>query len=229
MPLGLVAFVPTSCNSCHSRCWNDSSKGLHLAGVTQWMSPPNRSIALWRSALDQVVAACQAVFWRTWNHLSFVEETFSAPYTRASIVAQILWMFSSHNRWDSHANRSSTLAVTDFDIVCTRNIPFFCQSRLSALSGVLRDRFEWFCWLTSRENSPNARTAPIAISLEAVSTAVFPSSLAQTRIGAQFTASVLMIRQIFLTCGVPVFKESAGFGKCWRPGYRGTDVNWLSN
>jgi hypothetical protein len=67
------------------------------------------------------------------------------------------------------------------------------------------------------------------MSSEAFSTTVFPSYLQQSRIGAQFTASVLIIPQISLPCQVPHLDESNGLEKCWRLEYRGTDVNRLSN
>jgi len=70
---------------------------------------------------------------------------------------------------------------------------------------------------------------PITISSVAVSAAVSSSPLEQTRIGLQFTASVLIIPRISLPCLVLLLKESNGLEQCWRPGYRGTDVNRLSN
>ena len=94
----------------------------------------------------------------------FVGVTFPALYTQTSIAAQILWIFCAHNWWDSLANCFSTLAFTDFDIFCFRNAPFGLQNCFSALSSAVRDRSEWFCWLTSRENSHNARTTQITIS-----------------------------------------------------------------
>ena len=69
----------------------------------------------------------------------------------------------------------------------------------------------------------------MTISLEAFSAAVLPTSLVQTTIRAQFTASVLMILLFSLHCLVPHFNESDGLEKCWRPAYRGTDVNRMSN
>jgi len=145
MLLGLVALVPTSYNSRRSLVWNNVSKSLLLAGVTGWISHSNRSIALGQSASDQVVATCPALFRRTWNCLRFVVETISAPYTRASIAVQILWIFCSHNRQDSLANRSSTMAVADFDIFCSQKMPFLWYIHLSASSSALRDRSKWFC------------------------------------------------------------------------------------
>ena len=82
-----------------------------------------------------------------------------------------------------------------------------------------------FCWFTGGENSQNARTAPIPIPSMAVSPAVFPSSGEQSRIGAQFTASVLMMPLMSFPCQKPLFNEWNGLGKYWRPGYHGTDVN----
>jgi len=78
MLLGLVALVPTSCNCCRLWCWNNVSKILCLLGVAWLISHCNRSIAFWRSASEQVVAACQALFRCTWNCLRFIVETFSA-------------------------------------------------------------------------------------------------------------------------------------------------------
>ena len=67
------------------------------------------------------------------------------------------------------------------------------------------------------------------MSSEADSAALIPTSLEQTRIGVQFTASVQIILRIYFPCQVPLFKESNGLEKCWRPGYCGTDVNRFSN
>jgi len=229
MLLGPVALVLTSCNSCRSRWWSNSSKSLRLAAVTWWISRSNRSIALCRSASDHMVAVCWALFRRTWNCLCFGVVIFSALYSWTSIAARILWIFCSRKWWDSLGNWSSTVAFADFDIFWSRKAPFLLSNRFSASSSAARDRSEWFCWLTSRENSHNTRTAPITISSEAVSAAVFPASWEQSRIGAQFTASVLIMRRNCFPCQEPLFIESNGSGKCWRPGYHGTDVNRLSN
>jgi hypothetical protein len=177
MRLALVALVLTSCNRYCSQCWKNVSRSLPLEGVTWRILRSNRSIAFWRSASNQVVATCQAIFRSTWNRLHFVVETISAPYRRASIAAQILWIFCSHNRWNFLANRSSTWAFADFDSFFSRTIPFFWEHCSSASSSALRDRSEWFCWLTSRENWHNAQTAPITISSKTVLAAVFRSSL----------------------------------------------------
>jgi len=209
--LGSVALVPTSCNSCHILCSNNLSKISLTAGVQWRISRFNCSIAFWQLALNQVVPACRALFKRTWNCVRFVVETFSAPYTRASTAAQFLETFCSHNWWDSLANRSFTLAFADFDIFCTRKIPFFWQNCVNASSSTLRDRSEWFCWLRSRENSHNVRTAPFTISSETFSTVVFPASWERSIIEAQFTASVLIIPRISLPSQVPLFNESNGF------------------
>jgi len=104
-----------------------------------------------------------------------------------------------------------------------------CVTRFSASSTAVRDRSESFCWQTSRENSHNACTAPITISSEAVSAGVFPSSLQQSRIGAQFIASDLIMPRSYFPCQELLFIGSNGLEKCWRPGYPGTDVNRLSN
>jgi len=207
MLLGQVALVLTSWKSCRSLCRNDSSKSLHLTGVTCWILHSIGSIALWRTASDRVVAAYRALFRRTWNCLRFVVETIPAPHTRASIAAQTLWNFCSCSWWDPVANRSPTLDFADFDIFCSPKLCFFWCNPLSALSIAVMDRSEWVSRLTSRENSHNARPAPTAISSEAVSAAAFLSSLEQTRIGAQLTASVLIISLILLPCQVPLFNE----------------------
>ena len=177
MLLGPVALYPTSCTSYRSWCCINLSKRLHSAGVTWGISRSYSSIAFWRSASDWVVVACQALFRRTWNCLCFVEESLSAPYRRASIAARILWIYGWLNCWDSVANWSSTLAFADFDIICCRNIAFFWWNRCSAASSSLSDRSESFCWPTSRDYSHNALTAPSTISSEAVSAAVYLSSL----------------------------------------------------
>ena len=229
MLLGPVALVPTTGNSCCPWWWNNLSKILHLSGVTQWISCSSHSIASGQSASDQVVAACRDLFRRTWNCLCYVVETFSAPYTMSSNAVWILWIFCSCNWWDSVANWSSTLAVADFDIFCSRKVPFIRGNHFSASSSSLRARSEWFRCLTIRQNSHNAHTTPITISMEAVSTEAFRSSLEQSRIGAQFTASVRIIPQISLHFDVPLHNEWNGLGKCWRAGYHGTNVNRLSN
>jgi len=229
MHLWLVALVLTSCNSCCSWYWNNLSKSLRLTGVTWWISRSNCSIAFWQSAYDQVIATCRGPFRRTSNCLRFVVETFPIPSTRTSIAAQILWRICLHNWWNSVANGSSTVTFTDFNIFWSQNILFFWQNPLSASSSALRDRSERFCSPTSRENSHDACTAPVTIASEAALAAVSPSSLEQTRIGMQFTECALIIQQVSLPCHAMLFNESNGLGKCWRPGYHGTDVNWLSN
>jgi len=168
MLLGSVALVPSFCKSGRSLYWNNLSKCSRLTGVPWWISFLYHCIAFWQSASDHMVAPCQTLFRHTWNWLCFDVETFSAPYTRTCIAAQILLIFCLHNWRDSLANRWSTLPVTDFDIVCLWKMPFFWQNRMSALSSALRDISEWFCWLTGRENSHNACNALITISLEAV-------------------------------------------------------------
>jgi len=121
---GPDAFVPTSCISCHLWCWNSLSKSLRLPGVTWWIWRFNCSFALCRSASDHVVAACRTLFRLTWNFLHFDVVTFSAPFTWSSIVARVLWIFCSRNWWNSLANSSSTSAIADFDIFCSRKAPF---------------------------------------------------------------------------------------------------------
>jgi len=224
-----VALVLTSCNCCRSLGWNDLSKSLRLVGVTWWISHSNRSIALCQSASDHMVAHCLALFRRTWNCHGFDVVTIAAPYSWTSIAAPILWNFCSHNSWDSLANSSSTLAIADFNIFSSWKAPFALQNLFSAPSSVARDRSEWFRWLTSRENSHNAHTAPILNSSEAVSTAVFQACWQQSRIGAQFTASVLIMPQLSFPGQELIFNESNGVKKRWRPGYRGTDGIRLSN
>jgi len=189
----------------------------------------NYSIALCRSASDHMVAACRGLFRRTWNCLHLDVVTFSAPYSWTSIAARILWIICSPKWWDSLANGSSILAFADFDIFWSRMAPYFLCNCFCASSSAARDRSEWFCWLTSWENSHNTRIAPITILTEAVSTALFPASWEQARIGAQFTTSGLIMPRISFPCQEQLFIESNGLEKSWRPGYRGTDVNWLSN
>jgi len=158
MLLGPVALVPTSCSSCHSGCWNKLSNSVCLEGVTWWILRSNCSIALCQSASDYMIAACQALFRCTWNCLRFEFVTFSTPYSWPFIAARIWWILFSRNWWDSLANISSTLAFADFDIVWSRKAPCFLKNHFSTSSSAARDRSEWFCWLTSRENSHNART-----------------------------------------------------------------------
>jgi len=122
--LGPVAWVPTSCNSCRSWCWNNSSNSLCWTGVIWWISRSNHSIAFCRSASYHLVAACWALFSHTWNCLHFDVVTFSAPYTWTSIAARIIRISCSRNWWDSVANCSSTLAFTDFVIFCSRKPAF---------------------------------------------------------------------------------------------------------
>jgi len=100
---------------------------------------------------------------------------------------------------------------------------------LQCIVRAVGDNSEWCSWLTIRENSHNARTAPITSSSEAVSTAVFLSSLEPSRFGAQFTASVLIMPWIPLPCQELLFIESNGLEKRCRHGYRGTNANRLSN
>jgi len=125
MLLGPVTVVLTSCNSRRSQCWNSSSNTLCLAGVTWWILCCNCSIALSQSVSDHIVAPSGAVFRRTTNCLHCHEVTISATDSRTSIAAPILWIFCSHNSWDSLPNRSSPLAFTDFGIFWTRRPPIF--------------------------------------------------------------------------------------------------------
>jgi len=226
---GPVASVPTSSNG--HRLWyrNDFSTSLHVAAVTWWISRSNRSITLCRWASDYMVASGRTQFRHTWNCLHFDVVTFSASYSWTSIAAWILWIVCSHHLWDSLANWFATLAFAVFGIFCSRKALFLLKNRFSASCSAVRDRLEWFCWLTSRENSHNTRTSPITISSEAISATVFPPSWEQSRIGAQFTASVLIMPQMSFPCQEPLLIESNGVEKRWKPGYRGTNVNRLSN
>jgi hypothetical protein len=168
---------------------------------------------------------CQALFRHPWNSFCFVVVTFSVQYTWTSIAAWIEWMICSRNRWDSLASSSSTWAFTDLDIFCSVNAPFFLLNRFIASFSAVRNRSEWFCWLTSREKSHHARTAPITISSEAVSVNLFPSALRLSTIGAYFTVSDLIMPRISLPCPGLHFTEWNGVEKCWRPRHRGIDVN----
>jgi hypothetical protein len=117
---GLVALVPTAWDRCCSWCWITLSKFLCLPGVIWWISLSNCCYALWWSTSDHLVVACRALFKCTWNCLRFDIVTFWARYTRTSIAARIVCMYCSHNRCDSIANSSFTLAFADFDIVSSR-------------------------------------------------------------------------------------------------------------
>ena len=138
-------------------------------------------------------------------------------------------MFCYPNRWDSLANCLFTMCFTDIEILCSRKAPVFLENCFSASSSGHRDSSVSFCWLTSRENWHNACPTPITISLEAVSTAVFSSSFKQSRIGVHFTPSVQIIPLISFPFWEPLFHESNGSEKGWRPGSHGTDVNCLWN
>jgi len=133
MLLEPIALVPTSCNSCRWWCWNTLSKSLCLAGVTWWISCFNRSIARRQSAYDHMVAACQALFGRTWNCCRFDVVPCSAPYTWNSIAVWILWIFCLRNWWDSIAKCSSTFAFADFYIIWFRKAPFFFVKSLQCI------------------------------------------------------------------------------------------------
>jgi len=225
----LDAVDLTFCNCYRLWLWNDCSKSLHSTGVSRRILYSDHSTALWWFASDYIVAACRSLFRQTRNYITLVAKTFSASYTRTSIGVWILRNFCARNGRDSSGNFSSTLAFANFDIVCLWKLPIFIMNHSSPTSGASTDISVWFSWQTHEENSQNARTALITISSEAVSTAVFPSSLDQTRIGVQFTASVLTILHVSIPCQVPLFNESNGLEKHWRPGYGGTNVNQLSN
>ena len=220
---------PIANASCHSWCWDHSSKSQLLTGVTWWISRSYCSFAHWWSASDHLVAACWVQLRRTWNCLYWVVVTMSGSYTGISITSQIVWSCCSRNWWDTVANCSSTLAFADLDIFCCRKAPFFLWNRFSASSSAVRDRSEWFGWLTSRGNSHNAHTAPITILSEGVSATVFSTSLEQSRMGAQFPASDLIMPRISFPCHELLFIKSNSLERFWRPRYRGTDVNRLSN
>jgi hypothetical protein len=68
----------------------------------------------------------------------------------------------------------------------------------------------------------------MTISSEAVSAGDFLSSL-ESRFGAKFTPRILIMPRISLPSQKMLFFELNGLEKRWRPGYRGTDVNRLSN
>jgi len=162
---------------------------VHWIGVVWWISCYNRSIALLRSASEHVVAACLALFRRTWNCLHFDVVTISAPYTRTSIAAQIIEIYCSCNWWDSITNCSFTLVFAHFDIFWSLTTPVFLSNPSSVSSSTMRDKSEWFCSLTRRENSHNTHTTPITISSEAVSAGGFLLSLEKSRIAVQFSLS----------------------------------------
>jgi len=106
-------------------------------------------------------AAWWAPIWCTWNYLSFVVKTFSAPFKRTSIAAQILLIICSHHGWHSLANRSSTLAFTDFNSSCSWYLGLFSYIGFNAFASASSDCSEWFCWLTSAENAHNAARLPL--------------------------------------------------------------------
>ena len=224
-----VALFLTSWNSCRLWCWKNSSKSMHLTDVIWWISHSSHSIALSRSTSDHLVATCWALVRRTWNCLRFNVVTFSATYTWTSIAAHSLWILCSRKWWDLLANIIFTLAFADFNIFWSQKASFCLLNRISTLSSAVRNWSEWFCWLTSRENSPNARSVPITIFSEAVTVGVLPSSYEQSGIGTQLTDSVLNMRRICLPYQELLFIESNDLEKRWRPRYRGTDVNRLSN
>ena len=227
--LGLAAWVPISCNSRRGWFCNNLSRSSRLTAVTWCISHSNRSFAVYQSPSDLAVAACWALFRCTWNCLGFGIGTFLAQYTRTSIAMLIISIFCSCNWWDSVANCLSTLALADFNIFYSRNAHICFYIRFSSSSHAVRDRSEWFCWLTSRENSHNACTAPITISSQAVSTGVILSSLERSRIVAQFSTSVVIMPGISVPCQERLSIESNASEKHWGPGYDGTDLNWLPN
>lgn len=112
----------------------------------------------------------------SWNFNSCGEVTFSAPYTRTSIAAQMLCILCSYNWCDSLANWSCTLAFPDFNIFCSWKAPLCWYNYPSTSSSTIRDRLEWFCSLTNTENSHNVYTAQITISSEPLSAIDFALS-----------------------------------------------------
>jgi len=200
--------------------WEVSSDGFRAA-ITRLPSS-DQLLTIWLQLVRPFSGAPEIV-------LIFDVVTFSAPYTRTSIATQILWIFCARNWWNSVANSSFILAFEDFDIFWSQKAPCPLYNCFNASSSAVRDRSEWFCWLTSRKNSRNARTAPITISSAAVSAGAFQSYLEQSRIAGQFTASVLILHWISLPCQELLLIESNGIDKCWRLWYRASDVNRLSN
>jgi hypothetical protein len=118
-----VARFPTSANYCLWRCWNNYLTSLHFPGFTCWFSRSNDWIALCQTASHHMVGASRALLLCTGNFLHFDAVTFSDLYTWSCIAALILWIFCSHNWWDSHANCPSTLTFTDFDAFSSRIPP----------------------------------------------------------------------------------------------------------
>jgi len=169
---GPVALVAAFCNSCCSWCWNNLSISFHWTGGTWRTSRCNWSVALCRSSTHHSVEVCLALFSSTTNCLHFVEVTCSAQYTWAFLAAWFYSFFRSCNRWNYLGNYWSTVAFTDFNIVCAWNAPFHLKNCFSASSSAVRDKSEWLCWLTSREYSHNANTAPHSIARETLSTVV---------------------------------------------------------
>jgi len=119
MLLELVVLVPTSWNSCHSWCWNNLLKRLRLAAVTLCISCSNCSITFWRSASDQVITACRALFRHTWNCFRFVEETFQLQTQRPPLqhksfesfvrVTDGITLPTGHPIWPSQTSTFSVL------------------------------------------------------------------------------------------------------------------------
>jgi len=181
--LGPVASVRTSGNNCGSWCRNHLSNSLCLTGVTRWILCSTCSFTLNRSASAHLVATCWAQFNLTWHCLRFVVGTLSALFTWISIAAWMVSIFWSWNWWNSVANSSSSLDFAPYDIAWSHKAPRIEFNGFRASSSAVRDWSELFYWLTRRESCHNGHTAPIAISSEAVSTAVFLSSLEHSRIG----------------------------------------------
>jgi len=227
MLLGPVALVPTSCNCCCSWYYNNFSKSLPLIGVSWWISHSNCPIAICRWASDHIVAACRELLRRTWYCVRFVVVIFSALSTWTSIAVRILAIFCTRNWWDSFANWSSTIAIAEFDIFCFRKAPCFLYNWFSAWSSAVRDWWEWFCWLTSRDNSYDPRIAPVTIPSEVVCATDLPLPFKQKRIGAQFTAIVQIIPRISIACQELLLTESNSPEKHWRLRNLGTYVNQM--
>jgi len=207
MLLGQGAVVQTSFDSCHLWCRNTLSKILHFTAVTRWIYSSNLSFPLCQSASNQFIAACWALFGCTQNCLPLVAVIFAALYIGTSIAVQILWIFCSCNWLESLVNCSSSLAILDFDIVCTCEATFCLYNCFCVLCSAVRDRSEGFCWLSSRENSHSVCTAHITGSSDAVTNAVFLTSSELSWIGVQFNASVLLMPWIWFPCQELLFKN----------------------
>jgi len=191
--LGPVALDLTPWNSCMSWCWNTLSNSYSWVGACGWILRFNRSISLCWLPSNHMVAACRALIRHTCNCLHFDIVTISTAHTWTWIGQWILRIIGSRNWWDALANSSPSMSFTDFDTFCSWQSPSSLEYHISASSSAVRDGSEWFCWLTRRENSHNAHTTPITISLQTVSSTVSLACNEQSRSCVQFTASVLIM------------------------------------